>query len=96
MYTTYTDEELRRVLATNPQDAEALVEAADRFLAMSSADALLASYDEGFAEGKEAGRYEEGYDEGYEEGHDEGYEEGYDADHGDGLSEGLETAKKPE
>ena len=31
MYANYTNEELRRVLNTNPKDAEALVEAADRF-----------------------------------------------------------------
>ena len=31
MYKTYSDFELRRVLAVNPKDAEALVEAADRW-----------------------------------------------------------------
>lgn len=55
MYTTYTDEELRRVLATNPQDAAALVEAADRFLAMPGADAIDSAYEEGYKEGHNKG-----------------------------------------
>lgn len=54
-YSTYTDEELRRVLATNPKDAEALVEAADRFLAMPTGDAIDAAYEEGYQEGRSNG-----------------------------------------
>jgi flagellar biosynthesis/type III secretory pathway protein FliH len=55
MYGTYTDEELRRVLATDPKDAEALVEAADRFLAAPTGDVLEAAYEEGYQEGHSNG-----------------------------------------
>ena len=64
MYANYTNEELRRVLATNPKDAEALVEAADRFLAIPAQEETL------------DGAYQEGYDQGYREGYDNGYAEG--------------------
>jgi hypothetical protein len=53
MYAKYTNEELRRVLATNPKDAEAIVEAADRFLSAASQEEVVAAYDRGYEQGQE-------------------------------------------
>lgn len=60
MYETYTDEELRRVLAASEFDSEAIVEAANRFVKNEVSN-------EEIEDARKAG-YDEGYDEGYAEG----------------------------
>jgi len=76
MYANYTNEELRRVLATNPKDAEALVEAADRFRSgRVDESALDEAYESGYKDGERDTQFD--YESAFEEGRKEGYEEGY-------------------
>jgi flagellar biosynthesis/type III secretory pathway protein FliH len=67
-YTTYTDDELRRVLDLLVPNVDAIYEAAARFERDSSKE----HYDEGYKAG-----HDEGYKAGYREGYDEGYQEGF-------------------
>jgi flagellar biosynthesis/type III secretory pathway protein FliH len=67
-YASYSNEELRRVLLANPKDAEAIVEAADRFVSDHC--------DQTEIEAAESRGYTLGYGEGYEAGRAEGLEIG--------------------
>lgn len=58
-YTTYTNEELRRLLQASPNDAAAIVEAADRFARGADDDKLESARDSAWQEG-----YAEGYSDG--------------------------------
>lgn len=69
-YKSWPDEDLRRVLLTDPDDTLAICEAAERFAKQDDYD-LDAVYEKG-----RQGGYDEGYGEGYGEGYDEGYGEG--------------------
>lgn len=60
----YTDEELRRLLVAQPDDADTVAEAAARFLAQQSAAEI---------EDERQRAYEEGYEDGHAEGYDDGY-----------------------
>lgn len=58
-YATYTNEELRRLLQARPNDAAAIVEAADRFARGGDDDELESARDIA---------WQEGYNEGYSDG----------------------------
>jgi flagellar biosynthesis/type III secretory pathway protein FliH len=65
-YGSWNDEELRRALNADPDDVDAIIEAAERFRAEE-----VFTVEE--LETAEQDAREEGYRDGYEEGYEEGY-----------------------
>lgn len=61
-YAAYTDEELRRLLVAQPEDTDAVAEAAARFIAQQSAaeieDERQRAYEEGYEDGRAEGYYD--------------------------------------